>query len=81
MSLLSPWYRKEAEKVDMEEKYASLQEEAVAKKTRLKEVWRESQRTREEVCSPIYLAPFLSRSSYFTPSLLQIFLLSRSHLF
>ncbi|CAI8041548.1 Kinesin-like protein KIF3A [Geodia barretti] len=41
--------RKEAERVDMEEKYATLQDEAAAKKTRLKEVWREVQRTREEL--------------------------------
>ena len=33
----------------MEEKYASLQEEAAAKTSRLKETWREFQKTREEV--------------------------------
>ena len=35
--------------MDMEEKFASLQEEAGVKTTRLKETWREFQRTREEV--------------------------------
>ena len=65
-------YRKEAERVDMEEKYATLQDEAAAKKTRLKEVWREVQRTREEVCSPIYSTSL--PPSYFPLSSLQSFL-------
>lgn len=33
----------------MEEKYATLQEEAAAKTARLKEVWREFQQAKEEV--------------------------------
>ena len=45
-------HRKEAERVDMEEKYASLQEEAAAKSSRLKEVWREFQQAKEEVPVP-----------------------------
>lgn len=35
--------------MDMEEKYATLQEEAAAKSSRLKEVWREFQQAKEEV--------------------------------
>lgn len=38
--------------MDMEEKYASLQEEAAAKSSRLKEVWREFQQAKEEVPLP-----------------------------
>ena len=41
--------RKEAERVDMEERYASLQEEAQAKTRRLKEAWRQFQQAKEEV--------------------------------
>lgn len=43
--------KKEAEKLDIEEKYANLQEEAVGKTRLLKEVWKEFQQAREEVCS------------------------------
>ena len=41
--------KKEAEHQDMEERYASLQEEAVGKTRRLKEVWRQFQQAKEEV--------------------------------
>ena len=41
--------KKEAERVDMEERYASLQEEAAAKTRRLREVWRQFQGMKEEV--------------------------------
>ena len=40
---------KEAEHQDMEEKYASLQEAAVGKTKRLKEVWKQFQQAKEEV--------------------------------
>lgn len=40
---------KEAERLDMEERYATLQEEATAKTTKLKEVWKQFQATKEEV--------------------------------
>lgn len=42
--------RKEAEKLDMEGKYANLQEEAAGKTRILKEVWKQFQQTKEEVC-------------------------------
>ena len=41
--------QKEAEKLDIEEKYATLQEEAVGKTRLLKEVWKEFQHAKEEV--------------------------------
>lgn len=41
---------KEVEKLDMEEKYATLQEEAAGKTRLLKEVWKEFQQTKDEVC-------------------------------
>lgn len=41
---------KEAEKLDIEEKYATLQEEAAGKTRILKEVWKQFQQTKEEVC-------------------------------
>ena len=44
-------HRKEAEKVDIEEKYASLQEEAAAKTARLKDVWKQFQKAKKEVCT------------------------------
>ena len=40
---------KEAEQVDMEERYASLQEEAAGKTRRLREVWKQFQAAKEEV--------------------------------
>ena len=40
---------KEAEEHDMEEKYATLQEEAVGKTRILKEVWKQFQHAKEEV--------------------------------
>lgn len=40
---------KEAERLDIEEKYASLQEEASGKTRRLKEVWKQLQQTKDEV--------------------------------
>ena len=43
---------KEAEHQDMEEKYASLQEAAVGKTKRLKEVWKQFQQAKEEVREP-----------------------------
>lgn len=44
--------KKEAEKLDMEGKYATLQEEAVGKTRILKEVWKQFQQTKQEVCIP-----------------------------
>lgn len=44
-------HQKEAEKLDIEEKYATLQEEAAGKTRILKEVWKEFQQTKEEVSS------------------------------
>ena len=41
--------KKEAEKLNIEEKYATLQEEAVGKTKILKEVWKQFQQTKEEV--------------------------------
>ena len=41
--------KKEAERQDIEERYASLQEEAVGKTKKLKEVWKQFQQTKEEV--------------------------------
>ncbi len=41
--------RKEAERLDFEEKYASLQEEASGKTRRLKDVWKQLQQTKDEV--------------------------------
>ena len=43
------YLRKEAERVDMKEKFASLEEEHTAKTDRLKAKWRELKRIREEV--------------------------------
>ena len=47
--LRSQLEQKEAEKLDIEEKYANLQEEAAGKTKRLKEVWKQFQQTKEEV--------------------------------
>ena len=41
--------QKEAEKLDFEERYANLQEEATGKTKRLKEVWKQFQQTKDEV--------------------------------
>ncbi len=41
--------RKEAERLDIEEKYASLHEEAVGKTKRLKQVWKQLQQAKDEV--------------------------------
>lgn len=41
--------QKEAERLDIEERYASLQEEAVGKTKKLKEVWKQFQQTKEEI--------------------------------
>ncbi len=41
--------RKEAERLDIEEKYASLQEEAAGKTRRLKDVWKQLQQAKDEV--------------------------------
>lgn len=41
--------QKEAETLNMEEKYATLQEEVTGKTRILKEVWKEFQQTKEEV--------------------------------
>lgn len=48
--LRSQLEQKEAEKLDIEERYASLQEEATGKTKRLKEVWKQFQQTKDEVC-------------------------------
>lgn len=49
-SILKQQLRKtEAEKDDIQEKYATLQEEATGKTLLLKEVWKQFQRTKEEV--------------------------------
>ena len=40
---------KEAERQDIEGKYASLQDEAVAKTAKLKEIWKQFQAAKEEV--------------------------------
>ena len=45
--------KKEAEKLDMEGKYANLQEEAAGKTRILKEVWKQFQQTKEEVSEGI----------------------------
>jgi kinesin family protein 3/17 len=42
-------HAKEAEKLDIEEKYATLQEEAAGKTRILKEVWKQFQQAKEEV--------------------------------
>lgn len=42
-------HKKEAEKLNIEEKYATLQEEATGKTRILKEVWKQFQQTKEEV--------------------------------
>ena len=47
--LRSQLEQKEAEKLDIEERYASLQEEATGKTKRLKEVWKQFQQTKDEV--------------------------------
>ena len=47
--LRSQLEQKEAEKLDIEEKYVNLQEEAAGKTKRLKEVWKQFQQTKEEV--------------------------------
>lgn len=47
-------HRKEAEKLNIEEKYATLQEEAAGKTKILKEVWKQFQQTKEEVCGCMY---------------------------
>ena len=47
--LRSQLEQKEAEKLDIEEKYANLQEEAAGKTKRLKEVWKQFQQTKDEV--------------------------------
>ena len=47
--LRSQLEQKEAEKLDIEERYANLQEEATGKTKRLKEVWKQFQQTKEEV--------------------------------
>ena len=44
---------KEAERADMEDRYASLQEEAIGKTKKLKEVWKQFQQTKEEVIYPL----------------------------
>ena len=49
IQLRSQLEQKEAEKQDIEERYASLQEEAAGKTERLKEVWKQLQQTKEEV--------------------------------
>ena len=41
--------QKEAERQDIEGKYASLQEEAAAKTAKLKEVWKQFQAAKDEV--------------------------------
>ncbi|XP_064404188.1 kinesin-like protein KIF3A isoform X2 [Halichondria panicea] len=41
--------RKEAERLDIEEKYASLQEEAAGKTRRLKDVWKQLQQAKDEI--------------------------------
>ena len=48
-SLKQELKKKEAEKLDIEEKYATLQEEAAGKTRILKEVWKEFQHAKEEV--------------------------------
>lgn len=57
--LRSQLEQKEAEKLDIEEKYASLQEEAAGKTKRLKEVWKQFQQTKDEVfllnMPPLYM--------------------------
>ena len=47
--LRSQLEQKEAEKLNIEERYANLQEEAAGKTKRLKEVWKQFQQTKEEV--------------------------------
>ena len=49
--LRSQLEQKEAEKLDIEEKYVNLQEEAAGKTKRLKEVWKQFQQTKDEVCT------------------------------
>ena len=41
--------RKEAEQLDMDERYASLQEEVAGKTRKLKDVWKQLQQAKEEV--------------------------------
>ena len=52
---------KEVEHQDMEEKYASLQEEAVGKTKRLKEVWKQLQQAKEEVSTDSNIVNCVSR--------------------
>ena len=63
---------KEVEHQDMEEKYASLQEEAVGKTKRLKEVWKQFQQAKEEVSTDSNIVNCVSRDyisrSPFPPS-------------
>ena len=47
--LRSQLEQKEAEKLDFEERYANLQDEATGKTKRLKEVWKQFQQTKDEV--------------------------------
>lgn len=49
--------RKEAERLDIEEKYASLQEEALGKTKRLKHVWKQLQQAKDEVRETIFESP------------------------
>ena len=49
MKLKQTLQKKTAEKVYMEEKYATLQEEAVGKTRILKEVWKQFQQAKDEV--------------------------------
>lgn len=48
--------KKEAERQNIEEKYASLQEEAIGKTKKLKEVWKQFQQTKEEVSDRLLFA-------------------------
>ena len=65
---------KEAEHQDMEEKYASLQEEAVGKTKRLKEVWKQFQQAKEEVSTDSNIVNCASRDYECTISLAPPFL-------
>ena len=60
--------KKEAERVDMEERYASLQEEAVAKTRKLKEVWRQFQGVKEEVRAAMFTAVTACHTEHSTVS-------------
>ena len=63
--LRSQLEQKEAEKLDIEERYANLQEEAAGKTKRLKEVWKQFQQTKEEVGDQIFLSHRRDRSQYY----------------